>query len=304
MGEVLSTLFSTFTTCACGASAHHCAIAQMQKFADLGPDPDPDPELVPHEQQQYLTSHERKHDLPLHERHQHSTLHDRPAYDGQHVPDLGPLIGATRGLRTTERGQGGREGVEVLSPIALAPSVNSVARAFRGIDADESAPPMSKHVHIPAPAPELVVSPATTAPASPRKAWERDYSASHATDCSEDDGDVEGEQWPSEPARKQARMISQADMSPPLAADGDVSVQLLEETLPPKMRKNWIKQTLRVLNTDEEDGGQRHAERDDEKMDVDAAGEDAVGTLFRFLWGASGILTDWAWEQFEAPIIR
>jgi hypothetical protein len=263
MGEVLSTLFSTFTTCACGASAHNCAIAQMQQLADLypnpnsNPTPDPDPELLPHERQQHLTSHERQHDE-----------------DQQTTPDLGPLIGATRGLRTTERGQGGREGVDLL-PVS-GPSVDSVARAFRGVDVDEKATP-SKRVHFPAPPPDLVVSAATP---SPRKTWERRYSASRPSDSSEDediveDGEDGAARLPLQPPRKKARTMPRIDSSPP-AVEVQDDKGLQEETLPPKMRKNWIKETLRVLNEEDAEPPRGHEGKANE-MDIDGSGEDVDG---------------------------
>ncbi|KAF8590238.1 hypothetical protein K439DRAFT_1382415, partial [Ramaria rubella] len=205
MGEVLSTLFSTFTTCACGESAHDCAIAQMRSVVgldrgfepagdelrrgelppgldsevrrgsdsevrpphanarshldldldshhDLNPDLDadadaaPDPDLLPPGQQQHRTSNMRdqhqhqypypQHPLPQHRPHPHQGS-PPPPQDHAHspqrpaphanlpspqqyrthalpLPNLGPLVGATRGLRTTDRGQGGRTGVEVV----------------------------------------------------------------------------------------------------------------------------------------------------------------------------------------------
>jgi uncharacterized protein len=260
MGEVLSTLFSTFTTCACGASAHNCAITQMQKFADLESpdlDPTPDPELLPHEQQQHRTSNLRD---------------QRPLPS----PDLGPLIGATRGLRTTDRGQGGREGVEVVSASAPGsghgPSVESVARAFRGVASDSGSDannratsPVQKRVHFPVLTPEVVVSPApatttVATPSSPRKSWERRYSESRFIDTSEDDEEAEGAQQDGErgrvhkPPRKKVRTTQRVGASPSAGSDREAEgdAWILEETLPPKMRKNWIKETLRVLNTETE----------------------------------------------------
>lgn len=274
MGEVLSTLFSTFTTCACGASAHNCAITQMQKFADLDPrtdlDPDPDPDLLPHEQQQYRTSNLRD---------------QRP----QPSPDLGPLIGATRGLRTTDRGQGGREGVEPVSSTSghAAPSVESVARAFRGVASDSGSDaanshamsPSQKRVHFPTPplAPEVVVSPATVttiATPSPRKSWERRYSESRSIDTSEEEADETVRMR--KPPKKKARMTPRID-SPSVGEDADGDAPMLEETLPPKMRKNWIKETLRVLNTEGHELQEDHVSMQYEAMD--AEGTDARGVF-------------------------
>lgn len=79
MAGILHALSSTFTTCACGAKAKDCALAQMEAFVDR--------EVADAAE---LRSEEGK-------------------------VDLGPLVGATRGFKTRERVpmSGGMSGVEM-----------------------------------------------------------------------------------------------------------------------------------------------------------------------------------------------
>lgn len=251
----------------------------MQKFADLESaelEHNLDPELLPHEQQQHRTSNLRD---------------QRP----QKPPDLGPLIGATRGLRTTDRGQGGREGVELVSTSGHVPSVESVARAFRAVASDSGSDANShatsssqRRVHFPTPTvaavPDVVVSSATgstiVAAPSPRKSWERRYTESRSNETSEEEHDEQrrdGRTREHEPPKKKARTTLCIDSNPSTVGGVDSDACTLEDTLPPKMRKNWIKETLRVLNTEGPEAEDDHTGVQHVSMEID--GNDAGGKL-------------------------
>ncbi|RDB18892.1 SET domain-containing protein 3 [Hypsizygus marmoreus] len=87
MSNILHLLSSTFTTCACGAHARDCALAQMERFVDGNLDWD--------RARGWARGREDE-------------------AEGEAV-DLGPLLGRMRGFRTKERvrGSGGLTGVEM-----------------------------------------------------------------------------------------------------------------------------------------------------------------------------------------------
>ena len=101
MTNMLHTLSSTFTTCACGSKARDCVLARIAEFVEnqtpLTPSPSPPSQFSKDK----------------------SAAKARPNYDHpveSHI-DLGPLIGIERGFRTRERvpHSGGMGGVELVS---------------------------------------------------------------------------------------------------------------------------------------------------------------------------------------------
>lgn len=99
MANILHLLTSTFPACACGAHASNCALRAMERFVKDG--------------QRNSDCDESESERRMRERERYVNRHDhRPTPP---PPDLGPLVGRTRGFRTRERapGSGGLGGVEM-----------------------------------------------------------------------------------------------------------------------------------------------------------------------------------------------
>ncbi|GBE86759.1 SET domain-containing protein, partial [Sparassis crispa] len=112
MTSMLHALSSTFTTCACGASASDCALNRMAAFVDGQTPPTPSPSPPTN----FDTNFSGPHAVFEPHRAVSEVREGENAGSGDLKVDLGPLIGVERGFRTRERvpRAGGIGGVEMV----------------------------------------------------------------------------------------------------------------------------------------------------------------------------------------------
>ncbi|KAI8996216.1 hypothetical protein BD414DRAFT_533930 [Trametes punicea] len=249
MTSMLHALSSTFTTCACGAKARDCALARMAEFVEnqtpLTPSPSPPSQFT----KEKNAARGKKSD------------HLNGPGDSLHV-DLGPLVGIERGFRTRERipfsgGMGGVEMVPLPTPTSDAEAGPSRVHSER----DPSTSASGRRVSFP----DDLLSP----PVKARRGKGKDRKGKARADDSEltevSDADA-------------GRAIAGSwglDRASPTPEDGQDGMEVddygspLEEKLPPKLRKAWIRQSAERLQEqrrhmtelqEKQNGGEVHGE--------------------------------------------